>query len=300
MSLWVVSCFFNTASYQTPLNNFRLFADSLARQGVPLLTVEVAFGDNPFVLPDKYRVIRLRSNSVLWQKERLLNHAVDELPGDCDKVAWVDADILWPDATWAERATDLLSVGYNRCNVVQLFDGALRLFPGQQEWTEKNPWGSGLWWEPGSVFRLQNGRQLAGSAMGFAWAAQREWLECVQLYDRSVLGSGDFILLNALFNSTFKWGHSPLDDDIAAWQTKFSSRLLRPRVGYVAGTICHLFHGNLKNRQYQSRHNILKKHNYLPLLDVVERNHVWEWSSDKPALHQAVRDYFFARKEDEE
>ncbi len=45
---------------------------------------------------------------VLWQKERLLNIGVQQLPDDCDKVAWLDADVLFARRDWAQETARLL------------------------------------------------------------------------------------------------------------------------------------------------------------------------------------------------
>lgn len=292
-SFWVVTAFFNASGFQVPVQNYLVFSRRLVEQGVNLLTVELAFGDTPFVLPVLRHTHRLRGQSILWQKERLINYALSLLPAECDKVAWVDADILWPDATFVSRTCALLDQG---CDVVQLFEGAFRLYPGQTAWVETNPEGFPLWWEPGTAFHLVNGWCFEHTCMGFAWAARREWLEKVRLYDRAILGSGDYILLGALFDRVQGWNHPPLDDDIALWRAAVQQT--RPRVGYVAGTICHLFHGNLSERGYLSRHQILIDHDYHPLRDIFEIDHVWEWATWKLPLHEAVRHYFLDREED--
>lgn len=293
--IWAIAVFFSPARFRSPVANYHLFAASLARQGLPLLTVELAFPGCPFLLPDHTNIIRVRGGDIMWQKERLLNHALTYLPDECDKVAWIDADILWPDATWIDRARLSLS---HKFDVVQLFDGSFRLLPGQKRWTEYNPWGSPLWWEAGTAFHLVNDLPFERTNMGFAWAARREWLERIGgFYDRSILGSGDYIMLNAIFDRSGGFGHSPFDDDIAVWQEKV--RESKPRVGYIAATICHLFHGNISKRRYVDRHLILAGNDYHPKNDIVMENYVWRWATSKPALHAAVSDYFLGRKEDE-
>ena len=62
----------------------------------------------------------------------------------------------------------------------------------------------------------------------------------------------------------------------------------------------HLWHGDPVNRQYGNRNAILRQHDFDPITDVrLTAGGVWEWASDKPDLQQAVRDYFYARREDE-
>ncbi len=69
-------------------------------------------------------------------------------------------------------------------------------------------------------------------------------------------------------------------------------------VYFTSGTILHLWHGDFQNRAYASRDLILKQNNFNPSKDIIKNEiGIWEWASDKPALHQSVRNYFFQRKE---
>ncbi len=66
--LAAVTCYFNPCDYCRPKRNYHEFAAGLAGQGVPLFTIELAFGARPFFLPESERVLRLRGADVLWQK----------------------------------------------------------------------------------------------------------------------------------------------------------------------------------------------------------------------------------------
>jgi len=116
--LWVIAAYYNPHGYKTRAKNHALFAAKLEQSGIPLLTVECAFGDEPFALPDGPQVLKLCCASVLWQKERLLNVAVSALPPRCTKVAWLDADILFARPDWAVLTSKLLDT----YAVVQVFD----------------------------------------------------------------------------------------------------------------------------------------------------------------------------------
>src|ERR1700688_1333465 len=95
-----ITTYFNPVGYRTRSENFVAFAESLEAQGVPLLTVELAFGDDPFELPASPAVIRLRGRSRLWMKERLINAAVSRLPVQYTAFAWLDGDLLFADRSW--------------------------------------------------------------------------------------------------------------------------------------------------------------------------------------------------------
>ena len=101
--LWAITSYFNPLSYRRRRDNYRIFRDRL---GVPLLTVELAYGPQ-FELgeSDADILIQRRGGDVLWQKERLLNIALDALPGSCTKVAWIDCDVVFGEQDWPERAS---------------------------------------------------------------------------------------------------------------------------------------------------------------------------------------------------
>ena len=68
MSLYAITSYFNSAKYQTKLNNYRLFHKSLA---VPLITVELSFdGEFELTSADADILVQISGGAVLWQKER--------------------------------------------------------------------------------------------------------------------------------------------------------------------------------------------------------------------------------------
>ena len=97
-SFWGITVFFNPAGYKNKYENYRIFRDSLKRQGLKLLAVELSFGDR-FELKstDADLLIQIKGDSrnIMWQKERMLNIGLDKLPKDCDKIAWLDCDVIF-------------------------------------------------------------------------------------------------------------------------------------------------------------------------------------------------------------
>ena len=96
-TLWAITSYFNPAGYQRRLANFRQFRERLA---VPLVAVELAYG------PDSQ--LKQGGQDVMWQKERLLNLALQSLPDGCKNVAALDCDVIFGTDDWPERATQAL------------------------------------------------------------------------------------------------------------------------------------------------------------------------------------------------
>src|SRR5262245_25462823 len=101
--IWVVTAYFNPCRYSTKKFNFDTFAARLRSTGAKLLVIEIALEDGEFDLGGDLNAIRVRGNGLMWQKERLLNIAIANLPPSCTKVAWLDCDILFEDHAWLQR-----------------------------------------------------------------------------------------------------------------------------------------------------------------------------------------------------
>jgi hypothetical protein len=309
-SLWAITCHFNPAGYRSRLENYRLFRQRLA---VPLLTVELAYGADFEIQPGEADIlIQLRGQDVLWQKERLLNLALRGLPPECDKVAWLDSDIVFARNDWPDSAHVML----DRVPIVQLFDRFYDLRRGRlpEHEADQVAWPAGLSLAFGLAQGLSAaenfqriGARLAGtrgqSLIGLAWAARREVLQGHGFYDTCILGSGDRAFACAAlgcFDDTVSHLHmNPMrGEHYLAWAKTFF-QTVRGRVGYVPGNIYHLWHGDLNDRAYGVRHQRLELSDFDPYTDIsLDASGCWRWNSAKPDLHRYVRNYFFSRHED--
>jgi len=300
--LWVIAAYYNPHGYKTRAANYAHFADSLARSSIPLLTVECAFGDEPFVLPDGPTVLKLRCDSVLWQKERLLNVAIATLPPTCTKVAWLDADILFERADWATATSRLL----DSHAIVQVFTQVIRLprhttaYRGDGEIIE----GFAAVHARAPELHL-GGHYHEHGHTGFGWAARRDVLLRTGLYDTALSGSGDHLIAHAAVGDheskcvdKVLGRHTPHREDFRRYSDRFFAHT-RGRLAATAGTVLHLWHGDHAYRRYSDRNVELIALGFDPRSDLrVASSGAWEWHSDKPALHSWARQYFGRRRED--
>ena len=65
---WVVTTAYANQRQSQAMANLERFCDSIRRQGVSLLIVELRIGDADIAVPDRWadRVMRMRSDTVLW------------------------------------------------------------------------------------------------------------------------------------------------------------------------------------------------------------------------------------------
>ncbi len=290
--LAIVAVFFNPAGYRSTVENFRKFYANMQDQGIPLHAVELAFGDGPFYVADLPGVREARTADAMWQLERMTNHIIAGLPDRYTKVAWLDTDVFFENRNWFRETSEAL----DQYQVIQPFRDAV--------WLKED--GSEMRRLPGVVHAMTDSRRLACDPAkihpGFAWAARRELIGKHGLPDFSILGGADRILANAVFDVEWarEMSYFPLavQQRIRDWRTQFSADV-KDRAGHLNGAIYHLWHGSLAHRKYHVRNLPLLAYDFDPAVDIrVGDDGAWHWASEKPGLHEAVREYFFSRRSD--
>ena len=304
--LWAVTSYFNPMGYARRLANYRMFR---RRLGVPLVTVEWAWaGGVGYQLDpgDADILIQLSSPDLMWQKERLLNVALQSLPAECRYVAWLDCDLVFEDAEWPQRTIELL----DRFPVLQMFEHAYDLEPDAYLDGDDRRLGSRLTAATHAEATgvtvpdlRRSGLRPAGFLTGLAWAARFDLLRRHGFYDACIMGSGNRALYSAIYGR--------LDDVMAyvrmkpRWQEHYLAWArpyyddVRGRVGCVPGCIYHLWHGDIKLRRYAERHLDFEPFGFDPVSDLlVDAAGCFRWKADNPEMRRFVKSYFASRRED--
>jgi hypothetical protein len=303
---WAITTYFNPARYRRRLSNFKIFRKYL---NVPLLAVEWSYSDD-FELQDHDAdiLVRLHGGAVLWQKERLLNLALKALPNSCHKVAWLDCDIIFQQDNWAQSASMLL----DRVSLVQLFKCVHHL---QEHWRPGFPTTDVERSRPSVAYMVSSGMSAVNSftkaaqsddevpSRGFAWAAHRELLDRHGFYDACIIGSGDGAPVSAGYGCVDafmdrQYMNEPQRRRFLAWAEPFRETV-KAEIAVLETDILHLWHGSRADRAYVARHEGMQQFGFDPFKDIViEENGSWGWNTDKPDMHDYVRNYFLSRRED--
>lgn len=283
--LAAVTCHFNPCGYRRPRENYLRFREQF--RGCPLYAMEVSF-DGQFHVPAEWQVRGDRSQ-ILWQKEAIINEMIRRLPDRYDRVAWIDADLLFMNPDWAAEAVALL----DEFSFVQLFESC-HFFNESGVWQSRSP----------SVVKKIRDRMQVHGCPGGAWAARRDIMERYGLFPWNVVGGGDAYFADALYGVwngyVTKISSSALNSAFLEWGQRLYCEV-RGQVGCATGDVLHLFHGEHANRRYVERAAILREGEFDPAVDVrIGANGLLEWASDKPAMHEQMAAYFMARREDAE
>jgi hypothetical protein len=298
----VITSYFNPNHYRTKRTNYEIFRRSMDVSGISCVTVECVFPDGQPDLVASDGLIRIHAKDIMWQKERLLNLALQRLPSRCEIVAWIDCDVLFENPDWAVEAVSELKTH----QVVQLFSDVVRL-PQESLWASAD----GDRWESfGSVLKRMPHQLLDGDFArhghtGFAWAARRDLLCRHGFYDSCIAGSGDHMMAHAFAGD---WKGCCIDRIVGRdnehrahfenW-ARSTYRDVRARVSAVSGTLFHLWHGDTNRRRYVLRNRELAAFGFDPANDLrISDAGAWEWASGKSDMHAWAVEYFGQRCED--
>lgn len=323
--LWVITSYYNPARYSRRLQNFRAFRRLL---NAPLMAVEIA-GPNAHQLArdDADIVVSLTGEDRIWQKERLMNIGVAALPAHVEYVAWVDCDLIFEDEDWTSKTAARLE---KNGGLLQLFELSLHLprevDPGKASVSEcRNavPLLAGV--SIGSSLRssafdsnemkLTQARQAPNlssyhraidrhNCYGMAWAAHRATVEKCGQYDRNIVGGGDAVHVYAALSRLddywfFRAVTEQQKHDIRRWTRTARDAGLLAHIDSLEGNAYHLWHGDLRNRNYRGRYDILTKHDFDPAKDIeIAENGAWRWTNPESELAREVANYFGHRRED--
>jgi hypothetical protein len=307
-SFWAITAYFNPVGYRSRRDNYRLFRKRL---GLPLVAVELGFGGRFELRPgDADILVQVDGGAVLWQKERLLNLAVEQLPPACRQVAWLDCDIVFEDPAWIGAAGRLLE----DFPLAQPFDRLVHLRRGERPETATPPEPLALRrsfasrWQAGElsadIFARPEATYEHRCTCGMAWVIRRDLLQRHGLYDAMILGLGDKHIAAA---AAGRAADASMAAELAPahtrhylqWATTFGQDIAGA-IGHLPGRLYHLFHGDLANRHYLQRYRGFAGWDFDPARDLARAaGGAWQWARTDPGLQQHVAAYFRGRREDD-
>jgi hypothetical protein len=278
----------NPIRYHSRFRLYNEFKKHMKDVGAQLLTIECAYGRRGWVLTqrDDPMDLQLRTDQEMWHKENLVNLGIQylcQLDPDWKYVGWIDADINFQRPDIIEETIHQLQ----HYDIVQMFSHVSDLGPQHEPLKTQN----GFMWAyyhnnfnapvgPGYTPNNNENGYYGGYYgagrhtfwhPGYAWAARREALDRITLFDKAILGSADHHMAMGLIgcaeHSIPKNVTPAYKQAVMNWQ-EIAEMRLRRNVGYVPGLITHYWHGNKKDRKYVGRWKILIDNKYDPNIDL--------------------------------
>lgn len=320
-TLHVVRVVSNPARYHSRYRLARQQEEILKQcPNVKLYTVEAAFGKRCHELVEKVNDTHLlvRIKSEIWIKENLINLGVKHLlPQDWKYLAWIDADVVWPNLNWGKETLQQLQ----HYSVIQPWQDGLDLgrhgnvlshfrsfgFQHYRQFEEELRKNTGGFGSGGDKPKAAASAMPAGDYRrfghtGYAWACTRFFWENVGgLMDFAILGSADHNMALSMVGSVDRSIHSGMTEGFKRKCHEWQERALRVSHGEVGCThdrLEHFFHGKKRNRFYGERWQILIHYKFDPEVDLMYDDQGVLTLVGKPKLEQAIRHYIRQRDED--
>lgn len=268
--LWALTTYFNHTGNPLVRQHYDTFRNRL---GCPLLTVELARDDGELVLEegrDADKLVTRRGNQYLFYKENMMNIGMEYLPDDCDKVVWIDADVVFDKPNWHETTSRML----DKYKIGQPFGIGVRLEYNQMPEdvvVDQLPWD----WEEKELANrnfsfVRRYKDITDKTKcftkqfprtGLAFAARRHELQECSIYDKLILGSGDNFFCRALVGQEkylldeSGWSNEPEPKE---WCEKLRKNF-DGEMAFLPSVKCfHLWHGTIAAKKYVTRHKLMK------------------------------------------
>ena len=246
----ICTYYFDFRKDERQKSNFIRFLSQFEGRYDNLVVGLVDYGDDGigFDLPCRSVTIDGDPSKRRWSKEILVNKISKDV--DTDYILWMDADLIYEDISWLD---DIDSVA-DGVDFVQLFKTIEYLGEEGQVLEKKKSIASS---KSGDVDRLM----ARGCVPGGAWLGKTSIIKEKGLFEKMYVGGGDTIFLYALKGisdgytlSQVKRSNEWIWKSAVNWIDSFGTY----RVGFLDVNVSHLYHGKLKDRNYNGRYKELK------------------------------------------
>jgi len=245
----ICSFYYNFRGDSRQKTNFIKFLDQWKGHYDKLIVglVDYEDGDLDFEIPCEKIIIKGDKENKLWSKEIIINNIIDKI--DTDYLLWIDGDIIYNKLDWLNNIDDVTKGN----DFIQLFEtinyfdekgNITNVFKSIASGNEKN------------VDHLLS----KGFRPGGAWMGRTSILKEKNLFEKMYVGGGDTIFTYGLYKNQNGWTlkevqkyNSEIYKEANQWINNFGDY----KVGYLNETVNHLYHGDLKDRNYNGRYSKL-------------------------------------------
>lgn len=280
MDLAVGLVYFNCVKSKRLLMNYLYVLEKFKMAGIPTYTIEM-YEDTPEI----HDAIHVRTDFILFQKERLCHVLEKHIPKSFTKLLFIDCDLIFDNLNWY----DDISAKLDDVNIVQ-------------------PFSKGIWLDitykhivkvrvPFAFYKklgkISSEGGIGGYHPGFAWAFQRDWFVEHGFFQESILGDGD-TLSSTIWLDYNDFVYRPyLVNAVQDYKARLKEL---PSVCFIEGNIYHLWHGDGKKRQYRERREIFK--HVADVRDIITKDKNGLYTIEDKSIRRKIRKYFFKRDDD--
>lgn len=244
----ICSFYFNYNNDWRQKRNFIKFLEQWKDYYGNVIVGILDYGDIDFEIPCEKIIIEGDVNKRIWSKEILINKIVEKI--DTDYILWVDGDLIYNNLDWLNNIDDVTKGN----DFIQLFETINYIDEGGNITNVFKSIASSN--KTNVDYLLSKGFRPGG-----AWMGRTSILKEKNLFEKMYVGGGDTIFTYGLYKNqggrTLKEVqkyNSEIYKEANQWINDFGDY----KVGYLNETVNHLYHGDLKDRNYNERYKLLK------------------------------------------
>lgn len=306
----IITVVSNPIQWNSRISTARKAIDNwLLEPNVRITVVECQFGDREYSLSDlsenpRITHIKVKANTLVWNKESLLNIGISRAPHDAKYFGTFDADIIFRRPGWATDCINTLHL----YPVAQPWSTAYDLGPNDENLAVHKSFCS-IFHSGGPVtpsnpnfWKFNNGPYDYPHS-GYAWIWTRDILDRLGgLFAIGGMGSGDHhMALGLAGKADYSLPNSigkEYKEEVKRWESRAVTHV-NGKIGFINATIEHLFHGTKAKRNYVGRWEMFLEHAFNPHTDLKLNTYgVVEFAGNKPNLERAFDQYLRSRAED--
>jgi hypothetical protein len=268
--------YFNTVGSKRLLMNYLYTVEKLKLAKIPYYTIEMYVNKK-----DIADAIHVKTDVILFQKERLCRVLERHIPAKYTKLLFMDTDIVYDNINWYNDISKKL----NDHSIVQCYSNIY-----YTDITYKKIEQVIL---SSTAKRITNDNSAGIGTPGGSWAFQRTWFNEIGFFEYDPTGGSDTY-------SVLLWRGEAIDNSApylkyALEEYKAKIKEL-PSICFVEGIIYHLWHGTMKNRQYSLRKQIFTSVKDIRSVVKIGKNGLLELTNGK---YKAGLIKYFKNKDDD-
>ena len=250
----ICSFYYNFRGDSRQKTNFIKFLDQWKGHYDKLIVglVDYEDGDLDFEIPCEKIIIKGNKENKLWSKEILINNIIDKV--NTDYLLWIDGDLIYNNLDWLNNIDDVAKGN----DFIQLFETINYIDEGGNI--------TNIFKSIASSNKTNVDYLLSkGFRPGGAWMGRTSILKEKNLFEKMYVGGGDTIFTYGLYKNQdgrtlkeVKKYNSEIYKEANQWINDFGDY----KVGYLNETVNHLYHGDLSDRNYNTRYKILSSISY--------------------------------------
>jgi len=311
----LVTFHFNLTQSKNMTRTYKIWIESLKNLAPYIKCYEIVYDNREPEIEGSIVIPACSEKNCMWQKESILNMAIEKADPSKKYFAWIDHDECFRSPTWLDETITMIK---NGIDFVHLFRKNYYL---DKTFSVLNHVHSRAYiYKTGSSDNERETHNTAG-APGLGWAATLKTLKEITPLPNTLVGSGDEFLAEGVMRST-NWDGSftqlgiSLAEHEAHIQNIAYAKQIQKQVGewvnmamnkYFNSAYCdtetyHLYHGHLHKRQYDTRYNIFERGNITPEKDIfINDNGLLEFREnvDIKKASKVLKEFFLARGDDD-